>query len=62
MAEDEGAPPVEAAPEGAGSVRAEAAPAGPAGDIRRWLPIIGLPVAFWATLPQYSGPAQTGQT
>lgn len=49
MAEEEAAP-VDAAPDG---VEAGAA----SGDIRRWLPLIGLAVAFWATLPQYSGPA-----
>ncbi len=25
-------------------------------DVRRWLPLIGLAVAVWASLPQYSGP------
>ena len=32
-----------------------APPAGP--DLPRLLPLIGLPVALWASLPQYSGPA-----
>lgn len=45
--EDEVASPAE--------VEAEAAK--PPRDIRRMLPVIGLAVAFWATLPQYSGPA-----
>ena len=31
------------------------APPGP--DLARLLPIVGLPIAFWATLPQWSGPA-----
>lgn len=37
----------------------EAAPVevAPPPDVRRWLPVVGLFVAFWATLPQYSGPA-----
>lgn len=29
----------------------------PPGDVRRYLPFIGLLVAVWATLPKYSGPA-----
>ncbi len=34
------------------------APAPPAGpDLPRLLPLLGLPVAVWASLPQYSGPA-----
>ena len=34
---------------------AVAAPPGP--DLPRLLPIVGLPVALWAALPQFSGPA-----
>ena len=35
-----------------------AAPAPAAGpDLPRLLPLVGLPVALWASLPQYSGPA-----
>ncbi len=58
MADDEAAP-VEAAPDDADAAAAatQAPGTGAPGDIRRWLPLIGLPVAFWATLPQYSGPA-----
>lgn len=29
----------------------------PGPDLPRLLPLVGLPVAFWATLPQWSGPA-----
>lgn len=35
---------------------ATAAPA-PGPDLPRLLPLVGLPVALWASLPQYSGPA-----
>ena len=28
----------------------------PGPDLARLLPVIGLPVAFWATMPQWSGP------
>ena len=42
-AEDAGAPDEAPAP-------------GPVKDVRRFLPLIGLFVAFWATLPKYSGP------
>jgi len=34
---------------------AAARPPGP--DLPRLLPLVGLPVALWASLPQYSGPA-----
>ena len=37
------------------AAEAAAPPAGP--DLPRLLPLIGLPVALWASLPQYSGPA-----
>jgi hypothetical protein len=39
------------APEESAPAMAEAPP-----DIRRYLPWVGLVVAFWATLPKYSGP------
>ena len=38
-------------------VATAAAPAAPGPDLPRLLPLIGLPVALWASLPQYSGPA-----
>ena len=41
----------------AGSAREPVPAVEPPKDVRRWLPLIGLGVAFWATLPQYSGPA-----
>ncbi len=37
-------------------VVAEAAPA-PGPDLPRLMPLVGLPVALWASLPKYSGPA-----
>jgi hypothetical protein len=37
----------------------EETPAGPARDVRRYLPWAGLVLALWATLPKYSGPALT---
>lgn len=27
-------------------------------DVRRWLPVMGLVVAVWASLPKYSGPGE----
>ena len=56
--------PAKAAPAKAGPAKgrparepAKAEPAPPGPDLPRLLPLVGLPVAFWATLPQWSGPA-----
>ena len=40
----------------AGSARASTAVAAPGPDLARLLPLVGLGIAFWATLPQWSGP------
>jgi hypothetical protein len=52
---DEEAAEVEAAPEPAPA--STPGDGGAPGDVRRWLPIAGFFIAFWATLPQWSGPA-----
>ena len=38
-------------------VQAEEVAPAPGPDLPRLLPLVGLPVALWASLPQYSGPA-----
>ena len=48
---------VEPRPAVAGDGDGTAEAGGTRGDIRRWLPLAGLFMALWASLPQYSGPA-----
>jgi hypothetical protein len=51
------APAVKKPPAPTEPVAAEAATPAPGPDLPRLLPLLGLGVAVWASLPQYSGPA-----
>ncbi len=61
MAKGKPAPAKKPAAKSAAKGRAAAEPVAaaqpPGPDLPRLLPLVGLPVAFWATLPQWSGPA-----